>query len=133
MKTEAEIKNDLANYQTRLNILKDEVRDIGDDFRNGIETQVMFLESQGNKVYYPSQDTDQHDFTGLRICEDNRRAMKDADIVYVIWDGKSQGCLFDLGMAFAMKKKIRTITGYFPSMSKGKSFQNMVYKWEEIK
>lgn len=107
------------------------VRGITEEYAEGIETQVKELEAQGHKVHWPSRDTNQHDITGMNICEENRRAIKAADIVYVIWDGKSQGVLFDLGMAFAMKKKIRTITGYMPSMTNGKSFQNMIFAWEE--
>jgi hypothetical protein len=41
-----------------------------------------------------------------------------------MWDGVSQGCLFDLGMAFAMNKHITIIS--IPELSNGKSFQNMV-------
>jgi len=83
-------------------------------------------------VYWPERDTEQWDHTGLRICQDNLEAMRQADEVHVIWDGKSQGCLFDLGMAFALGKKIIPVIGRFPRMSKGKSFQNMVYALQEM-
>lgn len=106
------------------------VRNVLPEYKDGIDAQVTQLEQQGHKVYYPARDTNQDDPTGLNICNQNRQAIENADVIYVIWDGKSQGVLFDLGMAFAMKKKIRTITGYMPSMSNGKSFQNMIYAWE---
>jgi hypothetical protein len=107
------------------------VRNITPEYQEGIETQVKQLESEGHKVYWPARDTNQQDTIGLRICKDNRLAIAHADIVYVIWDGKSQGCLFDLGIAFALRKKIRPVVGYFPTLTFGKSFQNMVYDWEE--
>jgi nucleoside 2-deoxyribosyltransferase len=86
------------------------------------------LEADGWTVYWPHRDTDQADEIGLRICEDNRSAIEKADCVHLIWDGKSQGCLFDLGMAFAMRKPVIPLT--LPEPTDGKSFQNMVRAWE---
>jgi hypothetical protein len=96
-----------------------------------IETEaiVKILEDDGYDVYWPCRDTNQQDEHGLRICEDNKRAIKEADVVHVIWDGKSQGCLFDLGMAFSMNKKIIPIS--LPERTNGKSFQNMIIKLSE--
>lgn len=48
-------------------------------------------------------------------------------MVFVIWDGKSQGCLFDLGMAFAMHKPVGVIA--LPGPTEEKSFQNMIRDW----
>lgn len=88
---------------------------------------VKSLEAGGYTVYWPPRDTDQKDPTGFRICRDNAAAIASADIVHVIWDGKSQGCLFDLGVAFALGKKIAPIR--LPEPTEGKSFQNMVRAW----
>lgn len=88
---------------------------------------VADLESQGFIVHWPPRDTDQDDPTGLRICGENSEAIERADIVHVIWDGKSQGCLFDLGVAFALRKKISPIS--LPPPTDGKSFQNMIRAW----
>jgi len=88
---------------------------------------VKRLEDKGWEVHWPHRDTDQDDSTGLRICIDNRKAIKDADAVHVIWDGKSQGCLFDLGMAFAFGKPLIIIS--IPEVDCGKSFQNMMMAW----
>jgi nucleoside 2-deoxyribosyltransferase len=107
------------------------VRGIDEDYSKAIDNQVAFLESQGNEVYYPKRDTEQDDPTGLEICRQNREAIYEADIIYIIWDGKSTGSLFDLGMAFAIGKPIRTVTGYFPPATDGKSFPSFVYAWEE--
>lgn len=107
------------------------VRGISSEYRDSTEAQVKLLESRGHQVYYPQRDTNQQDSTGLQICFDNRKAIEGADVVYVIWDGESQGVLFDLGMAFALGKPVRPITGYMPATTKGKSFQNMVFAWEE--
>ena len=91
------------------------------------ESFVDELKRREWEVYWPPRDTDQDDLTGLRICRDNREAIREADAVHVIWDGKSQGVLFDLGMAFALGKKVVVIA--LPEATEGKSFQNMVRAW----
>lgn len=88
---------------------------------------VAELERQGYAVHWPPRDTDQADEIGLRICSDNRAAIEAADVVHLIWDGKSQGGLFDLGMAFALRKRIIPLS--LPEPSDGKSFQNMARAW----
>ena len=80
------------------------------------------------KIHFPPRDTNQDDPTGLQICKDNRAAIEAADVVFVLWDGKSQGVLFDLGMAFAANKRIMVID--LPDPTDGKSFQNMIRSWE---
>jgi len=65
------------------------------------------LESQGHTVYVPLRDTDQNG-TIDQICESNKKAMMGCDEVRVIWDGTSHGVIFDVGMAFALGKKIKT-------------------------
>lgn len=85
---------------------------------------VATLELSGAQVHWPARDTNQSDDTGLRICRDNLAAIAAADEVHMIWDGKSQGCLFDLGMAFALDKKVVPV--WLPDPTEGKSFQNMI-------
>lgn len=88
---------------------------------------VADLELEGYTVHFPPRDTDQDDDTGLRICRNNAAAIAAAHVVHVIWDGKSQGCLFDLGVAFALDKTIIPIE--LPEATEGKSFQNMIRAW----
>ncbi len=107
------------------------VRSITEEFRAGVCAHLLSLEQQGHEVYYPPRDTNQRDRTGYTICYENMQAIKAAELVEVCWDGKSQGCLFDLGMAFALGKDVRAAIGLFPRMTKGKSFASMVYAWEE--
>ena len=93
---------------------------------------VREIELRGDIVHlhFPPRDTDQEDETGYRICQDNLEALKKADVVFVIWDGKSQGCLFDLGMAFALGKEV--IPLQLPPETEGKSFQNMIQAWADL-
>lgn len=93
-----------------------------------LESLLLDLEKK-YVVHFPPRDTNQIDETGYRICTDNLNAIRDADIVLIVWDGKSQGGLFDAGMAFALGKKIEIIS--IPELTEGKSFQNMFTEWEK--
>jgi len=90
---------------------------------------VCELERDGWQIHWPHRDTDQTDPIGLEICKTNRQAINDADMVFIVWDGKSTGSLFDLGMAFAMNKPLSIIE--IPESTESKSFQNMMYAWEK--
>lgn len=98
-------------------------------WKEGLLDYTTFLENQGHKVHLPFRDTPQDDPSGLSICDNHLRAMKRAGEVHLAYDGKSEGCLFDLGMAFALGKLIVPITGYFPKQTVGKSYSNMVWAW----
>ena len=90
------------------------------------------FEADGWVVHWPVRDTNQNDDTGLRICRDNYKAIMDADVVLFVWDGKSQGCLFDLGMAFALDKVIWPISLPHDSGSE-KSFVRMIRAYADTR
>lgn len=90
------------------------------------------LERMGFEVHWPPRDTFQNDPIGLGICKENYEAIRRASVVHVIWDGKSIGCLFDLGMAFALGKKIVVLALPDPSADDGKSFQKVIRAWANI-
>lgn len=94
------------------------------------EETVKVLEKDGWDVHWPPRDTNQEDGIGLNICKENLNAIKNSDVVHIVWDGKSQGCLFDLGMAFALNKKISIVDFPKPKII-GKSFEKMIRFWEE--
>lgn len=81
-------------------------------------------------VWWPARDTLQYDDTGLRICRDNRAAIEASDVVHLIWDAHSTGCLFDMGMAFALRKPI-IILSLPEDHGGGKSFLKMPRAWEQ--
>ena len=95
----------------------------------GIVESLESGKSDGIKwdIHWPLRDTDQEDDTGYRICEDNMNAIKESKRVFFVWDGKSQGSLFDLGMAFAFRKDLTCIS--LPERTPHKSFQNMATDW----
>lgn len=105
------------------------VRNISPEFQASVEAQIQELKVQGYHIYDPQVDTDQDDVNGYQISMDNLGAIQNADFVFFMWDGKSQGCLFDLGMAFALDKRLICNPKLMPPMAEEKSFQNMAYAW----
>lgn len=98
--------------------------------RNQDEATRLLLEeiSQDPTIYYPARETNQLDETGgLRICADNRFAMESAKEIWFVWDGLSQGSIFDLGMAFALAKPIKPIK--LPPATSEPAFQNFARKY----
>jgi len=103
------------------------VRNITNGWKVGLTTYAEHLESLGHQVYFPLKNTKQNS-SELEICEENRLAIMDADEVHMAWDGKSEGCLFDFGMAFALQKKIMPIDNFIiRTGANEKSFINLLY------
>ena len=88
------------------------IRNISPEMEKKIEDYVTKLEANCIEVYDPYRDTEQDDSTGLNICLSNLKAISEADEVHIA--GTSQGCIFDFGMAFALRKKIKIIEDLFP-------------------
>ncbi|GAG28386.1 unnamed protein product [marine sediment metagenome] len=90
------------------------------------------LKEVGFVVHFPPRDTDQIDptGTGYKICQANRAAIEAADVVFIVWNGESQGSIFDLGMAFAMGKRIIPLS--LPELTAHKSFQNMLTHMDQL-
>ena len=70
---------------------------------------VKELKAKGVDVYYPMRDAPQDSITGYEIVEDELRAIKEADEIHVFWNVESKGSHFDLGMAYALRKKIKIV------------------------
>lgn len=62
--------------------------------------------AEGHHVHFPPDDAPQEDPTGEAICRTHLAAMKAADEVHVFWNVLSKGSHFDLGMAYALGKRI---------------------------
>lgn len=92
---------------------------------------IATIEGRGHSIYYPARDTDQNDPIGYRICIDNMNAIHRADEIHIFYDKASTGSLFDLGVAFAFGKKLVIVNGDEIEITEGKSFANMIRKWEK--
>lgn len=107
------------------------VRMASEQEKRRLEKYVIELTSEGNSVYYPAVHTNQEDTEtgGYRICSDNRNAIMEADEIHVFWNPESKGTLFDLGMAFALKKPLILANPEDIIPEEGKSFLNMICYW----
>ena len=104
------------------------VRKASEEYKLNLERYVDRLERFGNFVHLPHRDTDQSR-TGIEICERNRLAILGADEVHIFYNSESQGTHFDMGVAFAYRKKIRIIENEI--YAEGKSFARMLTEWSD--
>lgn len=107
------------------------VRNADENQKLKMEEHINSIKNSGKTIYYPATDTNQVDETGFRICTDNMNAIKNSNEVHIFWDKNSQGSLFDLGVSFALNKKIVIINKDELIQSTGKSFTNMIIAWEK--
>ena len=114
------------------------VRNITSKQKKEIEDYVEYLEKEkqhpmgnyefdGDIVHYPPRDVNQDDETGINICTKHLKAMKECDEVHIFWDRESSGSHFDLGMAFALGKKI-VLVKHYQQREKHKSYLNVIYE-----
>ena len=103
------------------------VRDASDEIRKKLENHVTELEKQGHKVHLPHRDTNQSS-KGIDICKQNKQAIIDAHEVHIFYSPTSQGSHFDLGVAFALNKKISVIENI--PYGEGKSYPRMIDEWQ---
>lgn len=108
------------------------VRDANPEQKARMEAYIAKLEAAGKRVYYPARDTNQIDDTGLRICEDNARAIWKSREVHIFFDPNSKGSLFDLGVAFAHNSTLRIVNPEDFELTEGKSFANMITAWSKL-
>jgi len=102
--------------------------------RNGTPLEVSEfvgrLEEQGWEVHFPPRDVNQEDPSGYAICTSHRAALERSDCVYVFWDVNSKGSHFDLGMAFALRKKVVLVRSYSLDCLE-KSYEKVLRIWEK--
>jgi nucleoside 2-deoxyribosyltransferase len=60
----------------------------------------------------------------------NRGAIRVADEVHIFYSSKSQGTHFDMGVAFALDKKIIIVES--EEFGEGKSFARMLTEWSDL-
>lgn len=103
------------------------VRNATQEYRDKLEDYVLNLEEAGNEVHLPHRDTNQKQ-SGIDICRQNCSEIKDCDEVHIFYSKDSQGTHFDMGSAFAFKKKIKVVEN--ESFGEGKSYPRMLTEWE---
>jgi len=86
------------------------VRKSNPDRVKAIRDYAHELQRAGHQVHFPPDDAPQDDPTGAVICATHLAAMQKADEVHVFWDVESFGSHFDLGMAYALDKRIVAVS-----------------------
>jgi len=104
------------------------VRGATDEYKKELEDYVAELEAQGHKVHLPHRDTNQ-DGRGIDICKENATAIFNAHQVHIFYNELSQGTHFDMGVAFALAKRIKVIKNA-EIIPAGKSYPRMLMEWE---
>ena len=102
------------------------VRNATTEYQTMLEDYVRGWESKGHSVHLPHRDTNQN-AKGIDICRQNMEAMKAADEVHIFYNPESQGTHFDMGVAFALGRKLVVVENvdYGP----GKSYPRMLDEW----
>jgi len=89
-----------------------------------VEDYVAKLEARGNLVHFPPRDNPQEDTIGYYICFTMLEAIRKADEIHIWYSPDSQGVHFDLGIAFALHKKLKLINN--PPDNDGKSYIKVI-------
>ena len=82
------------------------VRKLTDEERVIIDGSIAGIKAEFN-LYIPYEQ--KQDCDGKEICERNRKALIDAEMVFVWWNPTSEGSIFDFGMLYALDKPVRVI------------------------
>jgi len=92
------------------------------------------LEEQGHEVHLPFRNTDQK-MPVQSIMQANRAAIQNADEIHVAWVKESTGSHLDLGIAYALHKKLVQIPSFEIVPTEHKSVDNfLIYlldKWSK--
>jgi hypothetical protein len=81
------------------------------------------MEDEGHEVMIPVFDS-QPGFDELQISRYNRKMIRWADRVDIIWDQRSVGTVFDFGMTFMAEKPIKIV------YLEPKTFKGVMEKYE---
>lgn len=104
------------------------VRNAENEQRVMMDRYVDDLEKEGYNVFYPPRDAPQESETGYEIVELEFKNILTADEIHVFWDVNSKGSHFDLGMCYALGKKI-FVKYMFQHDSPGKSYMKVIERY----
>ena len=109
------------------------VRNATKEQKEALKEYKKKLITDGHVPYYPDDDNphEHTDDVGNLICDENRRAIAEADEIHIYWDALSAGTLFDLGIAYALGKRLVIVNDADVILTKKKSFSNMITHWSK--
>ena len=86
------------------------VRHAEKEQKDWIEGFVSMKRKQGYIVHYPDKNTVQEDILGgYNICLQNASAIATSESIDIYYDQSSTGSIFDLGVAYALHKKLNLL------------------------
>jgi len=97
------------------------VRKLTETEKETINSKIANLRKVYN-LYVPYEQ--KQDCDGREICERNRRAIIDADVVFVWWNATSEGSVFDFGMFYALQKRVVVLNDIV--RTENKSYSNVL-------
>lgn len=103
------------------------VRGMDDEYKRQLEMYAELLEQEGHAVHLPHRDTNQKG-TSTEICDQNRKAIADAECIHVFYSSDSLGTHFDLGVAWALRKPLVVVVN--EEYDEGKSFARLIDEWQ---
>lgn len=104
------------------------VRGASQEYKVKLENYVFEQEEQGVDVHLPHRDTNQN-AKGYEICHENAVAIAEANEVHIFYNKESQGTHFDMGVAFALGKRLVIVEN--EEIGEGKSYPRMLQEWTE--
>ena len=93
-------------------------------YKSRMESLTEVLRNEGSQVRTPAFD-DHPEFDELQVCEYNRQMIEWADEIRILWDQRSIGTVFDFGMAFAWRKRIKVV------YLEPKTFANVMRQYQD--
>ena len=79
------------------------VRKLTPEERQTIDKAIVDIKKEYD-LYIPYEQ--EQDVDGKIICERNRKAVIEADTIFVWWNPTSEGSVFDFGMFYALNKPV---------------------------
>jgi len=92
-------------------------------YKSEIEQYVRDIE--GEQIRVRTATFDSKNLSELETCKRNRDVIEWADEVRFMWDGQSMGVVFDFGVCFALRKKVKMI------YENKRTFSNLFKQMEE--
>jgi nucleoside 2-deoxyribosyltransferase len=82
------------------------VRKLTEEEKNIINNAILEIRKEYN-LYIPYEQ--KQDCSEIEICERYKKAVNEAEMIFVWWNPLSEGSVFDFGMSYAMGKPIKVI------------------------
>ena len=106
------------------------VRNASEEQRKWIENFVQEKTNEGYIIHAPHLHTVQTDlFGGYSICVQNAEAVASSEEIDLYYDQNSTGSIFDLGVAYALKKPLRLLNEQEIIFDDNDSIDNLIKNW----